>query len=108
MQNAVKYGADGQYIDLEAETGDSRLLVAVKDYGRGIAPWHRAKLFQPYFRADEDQGRVTGMGIGLALCQEIVRNHGGEISVDSERGKGSRFKIVLPVYAQRVEAGGTP
>ncbi|MBI4220227.1 MAG: hypothetical protein HY682_08810 [Chloroflexi bacterium] len=108
VQNAVKYGADGQYIDLEAETGDSRLLVAVKDYGRGIAPWHRAKLFQPYFRADEDQGRVTGMGIGLALCQEIVRNHGGEISVDSERGKGSRFKIVLPVYAQRVEAGGTP
>jgi signal transduction histidine kinase len=107
VQNAIKYGADGQYIDVQAEANESHVSVAVQDYGRGIAPWHRARLFQPYFRADEDSGRVTGMGIGLALCQEIVRNHGGEISVESERGKGSRFKILLPIHGKRPEAGRT-
>lgn len=107
VQNAIKYGSDGEFIDVQAEATDGHVMVAVQDYGRGIAPWHRARLFQPYFRADEDAGRVTGMGIGLALCQEIVRNHGGEISVESEKGKGSRFKILLPVHGKRSEARGT-
>lgn len=75
-----------------SEAADS-LLVTVTDSGSGIAPSHLPHLFEPFFTT---KGAGEGTGLGLALCADIVHRHGGEISVDSAKGKGSRFTLRFP------------
>ena len=70
-----------------------RVTIDVIDNGVGIAPEHLAPIFQPFFTT-KTMGR--GTGLGLAIVQETVRSHGGQITVESEPGKGSRFTILLP------------
>jgi signal transduction histidine kinase len=64
----------------------------VGDTGFGIADTDLPKIFQPFFTAKKRRG----MGLGLPICQRIVKNHGGRIEVESEPGKGTVFKIHLP------------
>jgi two-component system NtrC family sensor kinase len=71
-----------------------RVAIEVADTGVGIAPEHLAPIFQPFFTTTT-MGR--GTGLGLAIVQETVRAHGGQITVESEPGKGSRFTIFLPL-----------
>ncbi|MGE0326755.1 MAG: ATP-binding protein [Polyangiaceae bacterium] len=74
------------------ETEDS-LLVSVSDTGVGIAQNHLPQLFEPFFTT---KGAGEGTGLGLALCADIMHRHGGEISVESAKGKGSRFTLRFP------------
>jgi PAS domain S-box-containing protein len=67
-------------------------VITVADTGFGIAETDLPKIFQPFFTAKKRRG----MGLGLPICQRIVKNHGGRIEVDSEPGKGTIFKIHLP------------
>lgn len=76
-----------------AESG-RRVAIDIVDTGTGIAPEHLAPIFQPFFTT-KTIGR--GTGLGLAIVQETIRAHGGQITVESEPGKGSRFTILLPV-----------
>jgi len=71
-------------------TGD-RVVIAVDDEGTGIAPEILPKLFDPFFSTKE-----SGSGLGLALTQQIVKDHGGELSVDSAVGRGTTFTLSLP------------
>ena len=71
-----------------------RVAIDIIDTGTGIAPEHLAPIFQPFFTT-KTMGR--GTGLGLAIVQETVRAHGGQITVESEPGKGSRFAILLPI-----------
>ena len=73
---------------------NSQLLIAIKDNGPGIPDEIKDKIFQPFFTT-KDSGK--GTGLGLSLAYDIVKAHGGEISVDSEVGKGTQFLIRLPV-----------
>ena len=75
----------------------------MRDTGTGIAPEQLPRLFERFHRVEGARGRsIEGSGIGLALVQELVRLHGGGISVDSEQGKGSRFTITLPFGAEHL------
>lgn len=71
-------------------------LVTVKDKGVGIAPEEVATLFKPFHRLHNGPPSAVGMGLGLYICDAIVRAHGGVIWVDSEPGKGSAFSFALP------------
>jgi two-component system NtrC family sensor kinase len=68
--------------------------VAVKfhDSGPGISPEHLERLFEPFFTT-----KPHGLGLGLAICYEIVQQHGGQITVDSQPGQGATFTVELPL-----------
>jgi PAS domain S-box-containing protein len=80
------------------------VLIQVEDTGTGIAPEILEKIFDPFFTTKEVG---HGTGLGLSTCLVIVKSHGGFIQVDSERGRGSRFKVYLPAE-MKVAAKGEP
>jgi signal transduction histidine kinase len=98
VQNAIKYGWDGGRIYLRARTVDESVIVEIQDYGKGISLSDQSKLFQLYFRSDQSRKHVKGLGIGLALCKQLVEAHGGKLWVESKVGKGSSFKFSLPLH----------
>ncbi|MGZ3291230.1 MAG: ATP-binding protein, partial [Xanthobacteraceae bacterium] len=104
LSNAFKFTFEGE-VAVEVRPGaDGRSAeVTVRDTGTGIAPEQLPRLFERFHRVEGARGRsIEGSGIGLALVQELVRLHGGGISVDSEQGKGSRFTITLPFGAEHL------
>lgn len=97
LTNAVKYSPKGTTVSLSADEREGNALIAVEDQGYGIAPAERERIFERFYRLKRDEkGPEPGTGIGLALVREIVTQHGGNISVDSRAGEGSRFTITLP------------
>lgn len=99
VRNAIKYASDGGHINVRAVPTEDCLIIEVQDYGSGISAADQSRLFQPYFRVERDRQRFAGLGIGLALCRQLVEAHGGKIWVESEVGKGSTFKFSLPLGA---------
>lgn len=102
VSNAVKFTGDGGHLTLKLgtakENGEEREhLIEVIDTGTGIAPGDLPFIFERFYRADVSRNRLTGgSGIGLSLVKIIVEAHHGHISVTSEVGKGTHFKIILP------------
>jgi signal transduction histidine kinase len=91
-RNAVQaLGDGGGEVVLACTLDGARVRLAVRDTGSGIAPEVRARLFAPFFTT-----REKGTGLGLAFVAEIARDHGGEVTVESEPGRGATFTIVLP------------
>src|SRR6185295_10088581 len=88
----------------------SRVLVRVTDTGPGVAPEARAALFQRYRQADASVNRrFGGTGLGLAISKQLVELMGGQIGVESERGRGSTFWFTVPLPAESEgEAGVAP
>jgi CheY-like chemotaxis protein len=83
-------------VAVRAVPGD-RVAVEVRDTGGGIRPEHRARIFDPFFTTKPPG---VGTGLGLSICHSIVSGLGGEIQVESEVGKGSRFCVLLPVATE--------
>ncbi len=74
--------------------------ISVADHGTGIAPDQRGRLFELFYRVDNEvTRRVRGTGLGLAICKHIVEAHGGRIWVETEVGRGSTFVFSLPLSA---------
>lgn len=96
LSNAVKYAPRAPDITIRGWEEDGFVFLSVKDKGVGIDAEDVPKLFQPYFRARTSTG-IAGTGIGLSLVKQIVALHDGDIFVESERGKGTCFTLVLPV-----------
>ena len=97
LSNAIKYSPRGGDIILGAEAIDDGVTVWVKDAGIGIPQEALGKIFDRFYRVDNtDRRRSNGTGLGLALVQEIVRIHGGEIWAESSAGAGSSFYVSLP------------
>jgi signal transduction histidine kinase len=95
LDNAAKY-SDGP-IELRAARADGRLVIEVVDTGIGIEPADLPRLFTPFFRTDRSRARGTGgIGLGLTLTRRIVEAHGGKVTVASEPGVRTAFKIELP------------
>ena len=97
LNNAFKFTPEGGEITLRARQEDANLIVEVHDTGPGIAGEEQQRLFEPYYRVDSDRERLSGLGLGLALCKTLVELHGGRIWVKSHVGKGSTFSFSLPL-----------
>jgi signal transduction histidine kinase len=103
IENALKYSPAEFPVEIaidciNAGTGHGEHVVAiVKDQGIGIAPEDQARLFGKFFRASNAEAYQNGLGLGLYISNEIVRQHGGTISVESAQGMGSTFTLMLPV-----------
>ncbi|MCO5951218.1 sensor histidine kinase, partial [Mucilaginibacter flavidus] len=97
LNNAVKYSPNGERIEIECQLIDDKVQVSVKDKGMGIEPADVVKLFDRFFRVENNQTKaIPGFGIGLYLCSEIIHLHNGKIWVESESGKGSVFYFSIP------------
>ncbi len=95
LDNAVKYTPSGGKISLMVEQWEMATKINITDTGRGIPEQHLAQIFKRFYREDEVHD-VSGVGIGLYLCREIISKQGGYIQVKSEVGKGSTFSVFLP------------
>ncbi|MCX2496033.1 ATP-binding protein [Pedobacter sp. PF22-3] len=98
VENAVKYSPMGSQITLGYSAAeDNTVEISVSDKGMGIAAEDRERIFERYYRAEKGQkGIISGFGIGLYFCREIIELHDGHISVESNMGTGSIFKVQLP------------
>lgn len=97
VNNAVKYAPNSARIQLTVERLPEMAKISVIDTGPGIDEEKIPFLFDRYYRADHGGKDYTGLGLGLYICSEIVKRHGGLIGVDSKRGKGSTFWFTLPM-----------
>lgn len=102
LTNAIKYSPHSNRVALTAFRLGDQVQVAVQDWGMGIAPEHKEKIFNRFYRVSTTKNRVQGMGIGLYLSREIIEAHRGKIWVESEEGKGSVFHISFPIEAVKV------
>jgi two-component system phosphate regulon sensor histidine kinase PhoR len=98
VDNAIKYSLPSTQVWVEVSVGNVELAVSVSDEGRGIEKEHFPRLFERFYRVDSDRSReMGGTGLGLAIVKHIAQVHGGSVSVDSSVGKGSTFRIHLPL-----------
>lgn len=97
LSNAVKYSAEKTTVDVEIKNTKKDIMVKVSDTGIGIARADLSKVFDRFYRAQNADANYQGLGIGLFLAAEIIRNHKGNIWAESEEGKGSNFYFSLPV-----------
>jgi len=98
LSNAVKFTPDGGRVDVIAKMDTTKVAIAVKDTGIGIAPEDHAAVFEEFKQVGRDYTRkAEGTGLGLALTKRFVELHGGEISLTSAPGKGSTFTITIPI-----------
>jgi signal transduction histidine kinase len=110
LSNAVKYSDAERKIAVRVFRGDRELGIQVEDHGIGIEPGEQQRIFEEFYRIDTRlSSRRSGVGLGLTLVRRLAAAHGGRVSVESERGRGSRFTIWLPLQepaATRPEADG--
>ena len=98
LSNATKFTPDGGRLKIEATRKDSWCQVSVIDNGIGIKPENQEQIFEPFYQLDNPLTRKkSGTGLGLAIVKQIIEKHGGQIWVESEYGKGSRFTFTLPL-----------
>lgn len=96
VENAVKYADSGVKVNIRIFEQESKPAISVVDNGWGIAPEHIKQIFKPYYRIEQPEGRYRkGLGMGLANVQQLVKAHGGVITVQSEIGKGSVLTFTL-------------
>ena len=104
VENAVKYGLAGGEVVIRLRSHsrwpgfpDAVLSLAVTDRGEGIDPIHVPRLTERFYRVDSHRSRqMGGTGLGLAIVKHIVNRHRGRLVIESERGKGSTFMVILP------------
>ncbi|HET8839577.1 MAG TPA: PAS domain S-box protein [Flavobacteriaceae bacterium] len=98
ITNAIKYSPNKRNVDVNVhKTRNGGVAVSVRDYGIGIDKKDQKKIFERFYRvAGQNQETYAGFGIGLYLCNEIIKRHNGAINVKSKKDEGSEFTFVLP------------
>lgn len=108
LHNAIKYSDKGDIIDVVSTREDGNIVVSIRDYGVGISDVEKDRIFNAFYRVDEDRARSEGeggAGLGLYLVKLIVEKHNGTIRVDSQVGEGTNVIVTLPVI-EKALAGG--
>lgn len=99
LSNALRFTAPGGTVSVRASLEAGCVAFAVEDTGEGISAEHIGHMFEQFYRVP-GQDEKSGVGLGLAIVKEIVQAHGGEVSAESEIGKGSVFRFTLPLRAE--------
>ena len=98
IANAIRYSPDGTAVSVTVERHEDRMRIIVADQGPGIPAEHLPRLFERFFRVDKARSReLGGTGLGLAIVKHVALVHGGQVDVESQVGRGSRFWLDLPV-----------
>jgi len=100
LSNAVKYSPPGKPVQFRLSARDGDAVFTVRDEGLGIPATDRERLFKAFHRG-QNASRVPGTGLGLSIVKRCVELHGGEITFESQEGKGTTFTVKLPVFEAR-------
>ena len=95
LDNAIKFSPDGGAVRVQLHQREDRVLITVEDEGPGISEEDRSRIFEKFYQADRSRSG-SGNGLGLALVRRIVTLHGGDVTVESEPGRGALFTVDLP------------
>jgi signal transduction histidine kinase len=99
VDNAIKYSAPDQVVDLMLENTEQHAVIHVRDRGIGIALAHQTRIFERFYRVDESMTRSRdGTGLGLAIAKSLIEGMDGRIALRSKPGEGSMFTITLPLW----------
>jgi two-component system, OmpR family, phosphate regulon sensor histidine kinase PhoR len=99
IENAIKYGRDGQRVRVDVVTAGDQAELSVRDFGPGIQPEHIPRLTERFYRIDVGVSREAGgTGLGLAIVKHIVLRHRGRLLVESTPGEGACFRVILPLH----------
>ncbi len=105
LSNAITYAPDASLIEVEVSRSVETVTIGVRDHGMGIPKEEREKIFERFYRGfDPSKRAVPGLGMGLYIAAEIIKQHGGTIMVESEVGKGSTFHVTFPLKRDACEA----
>lgn len=96
IYNAIKFTPAGGHIELAAKVKSGAIEFSIKDTGIGIGREEQARIFERFYKTDPSRNK-SGTGLGLAIAKHLVEAHGGQIGVESEEGKGSRFFFTVPL-----------
>ena len=96
LMNAIRYSPNDSNIIVDVARKNNTVQFGVKDFGKGIAPEYKDRIFDRYFRIP---GTKEGTGLGLAICKEFIEAQGGKIWIESDPGSGSRFSFSFPITA---------
>ncbi|MCK5314291.1 MAG: cyclic nucleotide-binding domain-containing protein [Anaerolineales bacterium] len=103
LDNAIKFSPEGGDISVIVKQEEEMIWAIVLDHGVGIPPEAIPRIFRRFFRLDEVEGYIfSGAGLGLSIARQVVEQHGGEIEVRSELGKGSEFRIGLKIMKENI------
>lgn len=98
LHNAIRYSPDGSTVRVACFQRGAQAMVEIADEGPGIAPEHRARVFERFYRIDKARSRAEGgAGLGLAIAKLFVEQFGGSLGLSSEGGSGSCFRLELPI-----------
>ena len=101
LSNALRYTNPGGKVTVSAQVDDERVHFSVADTGKGIPDRDLPRIFEQFFRVPE-QGKETGVGLGLAIVYRIVEEHHGIIEVESEPKKGTKFIVYFPEKQEEI------
>jgi PAS domain S-box-containing protein len=98
ISNAIKYNRENGIVEINLQHAGKYVLTTISDSGIGMKPEEKQRLFHEFFRAkNEHTKNISGTGLGLSIVKRIVESYAGRIEVESEFGKGTTFKIYLPI-----------
>ena len=97
INNAIQYTPANGVVTIRLESSDRNAIITIQDNGIGIAPEDLPHIFDRFYRVQADRSRNTGgTGLGLAIVKAIVQAHHGNIQVDSQLDRGSKFTVTFP------------
>ncbi|MBC8173585.1 MAG: PAS domain-containing protein [Chitinophagales bacterium] len=99
LSNAIKYSPDADRVIISVSGDNQEIKVSIQDFGIGIAEPHMSKIFESFYRVETSENKFSGLGIGLKICAEIIKRHGGDLSLKSKLLEGATFTFTLPVHS---------
>jgi signal transduction histidine kinase len=98
LSNAIKYSPESAEVHIHMKISEETVQIIVQDFGIGMSTDTLEKVFDRFYRSNDPLvSQRPGLGLGLYIAADIVRRHGGSITVNSEKGKGSVFTVMLPM-----------
>ena len=100
--NAIRYNNKGGSVRVKVEQKDDKVILSVKDTGIGIPKEHQERIFERFYRVDRGRSKLTGgTGLGLAIVKHVISKHHAEISLESEKGKGTEIQIIFDAIIEK-------